>query len=420
MTDMAAAGSPNTDPQTLEMLAQSSDDLAVLVAVNPNASQQTLIWLSQRFPQAVLENPALDLHLLENPGFLSQLASPVWHHLLDQTEPPAFIFEAAAMSPDIHIRIKLAEHPKTPTSVLEQCEKNQSTRLQFRPPISRVADLLHALAKHPNASEYLIIKALPISLALDPMHLRRHPNAPTWLRHTLKKLFRSEPGIHAKHQDDLIRLGSFAAAVLVARYPHADRLVLDALARYRVGEKDLIQLGLVNNPNTAITTLERLCADQNREVRQLAHEAMLERGHIPHFFECSFCHPVVNWQYSGGLPPDLIPRLPVFKKEIPTAVIRDERDTFPIRDGVYALASLDLDVIKVVSINATVLIVCRWSWRMQPDAWEHPSARALVEAWAYKVDQRTDLCGMYFRMNPKLFRHLNPIHLATSHPRVVR
>ncbi|MDJ0592258.1 MAG: hypothetical protein QNJ72_20080 [Pleurocapsa sp. MO_226.B13] len=67
---------PETSEKNLAELIKSGDPtICQQVARHPNASPETLRELFRQFPQAVLSNPALDLLLLENPHFFSDLCS---------------------------------------------------------------------------------------------------------------------------------------------------------------------------------------------------------------------------------------------------------------------------------------------------------------------------------------------------------
>ena len=74
LTPEELARDPNTSLDILERLAKTSKDDLVLapVAENPNTSPELLIELFDRYPYQVLNNPALELILLEQPDIIEK------------------------------------------------------------------------------------------------------------------------------------------------------------------------------------------------------------------------------------------------------------------------------------------------------------------------------------------------------------
>lgn len=68
------AKNPNTPLKILKELAKTSKDEVVLAAVaeNPNTDAQLLIELFENYPYQVLNNPAIELILLEYPDLFER------------------------------------------------------------------------------------------------------------------------------------------------------------------------------------------------------------------------------------------------------------------------------------------------------------------------------------------------------------
>lgn len=70
----AVARNPRTPAQALEKLSHDADKVTrQAVAGNPNASADVLMRLGAQFPTQLLENPALDALVLENPSLFSEV-----------------------------------------------------------------------------------------------------------------------------------------------------------------------------------------------------------------------------------------------------------------------------------------------------------------------------------------------------------
>lgn len=90
--DRLIASSKRAGADTLKKLSHSSDDLTrECVTGNPNTPLETLNNLADEYPRAFLLNPAFDLMILENPGFLENLYESSLAKILEQKECPQSI-----------------------------------------------------------------------------------------------------------------------------------------------------------------------------------------------------------------------------------------------------------------------------------------------------------------------------------------
>ncbi len=114
----------DTSEKNLAELIKSGDPaICQQVARHLNASPETLRKLFFQFPQAVLSNSALDLLLLENPNFFTELytANP---NCFNETLL-SFYLDWAANYDDISIRYSIAIGIKTPQSILDKLAEDR-------------------------------------------------------------------------------------------------------------------------------------------------------------------------------------------------------------------------------------------------------------------------------------------------------
>ena len=81
-------------PALLRELAGNKDKLTrQAVASNPNTNKDTLLKLASEFPQEFLDNPILDLLLLENPNLLGEMPQNSLISLLKEVNVPISFFK---------------------------------------------------------------------------------------------------------------------------------------------------------------------------------------------------------------------------------------------------------------------------------------------------------------------------------------
>ncbi|PSF37859.1 hypothetical protein C7H19_07705 [Aphanothece hegewaldii CCALA 016] len=110
----------NADPDLLRELGSHSDTtVRKNVASNPNTPFDVLLKLAGQFPRQLLSNPVFDLLLLENPNFLSELSDSALRSLLKREDVPDLFLQWTANHQNITVRSAVVMNPKTPKTVLE-------------------------------------------------------------------------------------------------------------------------------------------------------------------------------------------------------------------------------------------------------------------------------------------------------------
>jgi hypothetical protein len=82
------AKDPNTAPSRLLELCGVHQRCRELIAKNPNTPLERLLHLWAEFPEAMLENPATDLLLLENPAAFAVAAAPILRAIFSLPNTP--------------------------------------------------------------------------------------------------------------------------------------------------------------------------------------------------------------------------------------------------------------------------------------------------------------------------------------------
>lgn len=116
------AQNANTEPELLIELATSEDFIIRQnVAANPNTPIKTLFSLGAEFPKELLNNPILNLLLLENPNLISEIPIATLRSLIKQDNvPELFIVECAERGADKELLLSMTVNPKTSRHVLEK------------------------------------------------------------------------------------------------------------------------------------------------------------------------------------------------------------------------------------------------------------------------------------------------------------
>lgn len=115
------AKNPNATPDLLKDLASSEDYLTRAgVTRNPNTPKNILLTLAYEFPQEFLGNSVIDLFLIEQPNFYTEI--PFWTlvNLLKQKNLPQWILLGAASHDNSVILRAVAKHPQTSQITLEK------------------------------------------------------------------------------------------------------------------------------------------------------------------------------------------------------------------------------------------------------------------------------------------------------------
>jgi hypothetical protein len=307
ITPQQEAKSESTRAKRLAELAEESTILARLVARNPSAPSDLLKWLGShndstvrkwvtshpgtppavlvklatQFPEQFLENPALDILLLENPNLLNELPIGARRSLVKREKCPTTFMEWLADDEDEGVQLSLAMNPTTPRFILDRLEKSQSSRVQSaakqhvrkrgtrarrQSDLAQLSKALAAECPDDRLQEKLRLLA-PWTVALsgddDPMR----QSLVDWVRWRLKaeglaQETRTPPSILAKLGGD----PSWLVRRWVGGNPSADSATLHQLA---CDANAKVRMHVASNPSTPPEVLDLLAKDRVLDVRKL-------------------------------------------------------------------------------------------------------------------------------------------------------
>ncbi len=164
------AKNPSADPELLRELTVSNDKVICEgVAGNPNTPTDVLLNLAELFPQQLLLNPVFLLLLLENPNLPVEISYWTLLKLLDQLEIPELFLANAANHRNSEILYAIARHPKTPITILEQIatRSKQDSRLGI------------CIAKRRDVTENILLKLTEHKSVTVRLYLAKHPKTPS-------------------------------------------------------------------------------------------------------------------------------------------------------------------------------------------------------------------------------------------------
>ena len=121
-TRLAAARNPLAPPQLLEKLSHDSEkSIRQAVAGNPNTPEKDLMRLGAQFPDELLENPALDVLLLENPSLLSALPEKTQTSIAKRdTCPPSVLGHLVEVGRGKGLLMSLIQNGGTPHEAIRK------------------------------------------------------------------------------------------------------------------------------------------------------------------------------------------------------------------------------------------------------------------------------------------------------------
>lgn len=190
---------PNTSAEELNQIAGTNNQLARLVAINPNANggllarlfktgdretlrsvaanpntpAKLLFTLAHRFPQEFFANPVVDLLPLENPDFIRGVPYFELLRLLQCPQIPLWFLTAASGRTDGRVLCAVASHPQATEEILSKliATQNSSVCLQLALRDNLSSDLLRQLTKVKAKGYYSRELTKKIRLAI-----LQHPN----------------------------------------------------------------------------------------------------------------------------------------------------------------------------------------------------------------------------------------------------
>jgi hypothetical protein len=200
-----------TPSPLLEEISKRAPSTAVLSSLlkNPNTPLAILLHWAQGSPKLFLENPALDLLLLEHPELFSRLSESALRVMCELPSAPAVVLVAASAFPSCHNA--LAQHRRLPVECIPALS------------LSRNLEVRRRIAQHPKTPpEQLRL------LAQDEHWLVRqeaalHANTPP---ETLALLRRCGGSYNLSRVEITGALSDSDAAALAAGGPWAHQLLL--------------------------------------------------------------------------------------------------------------------------------------------------------------------------------------------------
>lgn len=311
--DRAIASHPSASGELLTTLSHSKDKATrARVAANPATPPADLVRLGQQFPKEFLENPALDLLMLENPALLENIPQALLVRLLKSNRCPTDLLVWAARHAEEKVQLAVAMNAATPPQALEalsqsghvSARESASARMYLHPnalldpELAFVSAVKRRLASvcptdaieawrngdiglpqytslavgarlavaGVNLQALASAVRLPISvqrlLAVDSDRSVRQALAGSPF--TAPNLLRSL----SREQHRWLPFEGACVRAAVAANPKAPEEVLTALAQ---DEDSLVKLAVARNLQTPPETLKALSADQEHSVRSSAH-----------------------------------------------------------------------------------------------------------------------------------------------------
>ncbi len=120
-------------PDLLEQLSYHNDTIVrKWVCAHANTPPEALARLGGQFPQQLLDNPALDFMILENPNLLRELPQAAKTSMLKRQTCPASFIELMAqdMGGQEGMQMAIAMNPNTPAHVIQKLKKSYYTKVE--------------------------------------------------------------------------------------------------------------------------------------------------------------------------------------------------------------------------------------------------------------------------------------------------
>lgn len=147
----AVAGNERTLPEILEKLSHDSDKaVRRAVATNPNSPAKALMRLGAQFPKELLENPALDTLVLENPNLFAEVPEATLAAIAKREGCPTEVLGYLARAGHgLGLLGSLLQNAKTPRDAVQYLYEASTSRLaeQFQTPENSIGRV-KGFAKH--------------------------------------------------------------------------------------------------------------------------------------------------------------------------------------------------------------------------------------------------------------------------------
>jgi hypothetical protein len=125
------AKNPSTPLHLLKTLSTSSDEmLCFAVTQNPSTPKTILFKLGERFPRALMQNPVLELFLLEDAGLL-QWPEKTLFALLSLRELSPDFLEMMSGAASVVVRQRVAMHENTSLATLQRLVRDEEKEVHL-------------------------------------------------------------------------------------------------------------------------------------------------------------------------------------------------------------------------------------------------------------------------------------------------
>ena len=304
---------PDATSAELDKLVKTgTKEVKKKIALHPNTSPKTLIELFPNCPEQVLNNPALDLILLENPDFLEQLCKS-YDYIYSLAKLPTFFVEWAVNHPQQSIRSLIADNHYIPIDDLQKlahdvgykvrisvasnvCISNRNFEWRYgESATNRTVNL------HPDAALKIICQLAQDKYFNVRYVVANNTGTPSYIIEQLS--FDPHPSV----RNAVARNSKVSEEVLRRLVKDKDPTVVEAVARNLSIPHDLMEIcaasknkkirySVAENPKATKSILIKLASDVDTIVRQevannsntppeiieqLAREGIIKGGEIP-------------------------------------------------------------------------------------------------------------------------------------------
>lgn len=126
------AENENTSGDRLAELAQISNELARIVAKNPNAPTEVLWKLGARFPQQLLDNPIFSLLFQEKQNLVDEIPFYTLYSLCTLEKIPVYLQEQLMQPQNLRLREEVAWHWNTSANILEWLALDNDAKVRWK------------------------------------------------------------------------------------------------------------------------------------------------------------------------------------------------------------------------------------------------------------------------------------------------
>ena len=347
---------PDTTAEELaELIKTGNANVCQQVAQHPNTSPKTLKSLFVNFPVEVLNNPVIDLLLLENTNFFTELYSSNSSCFKIFTLPLFYLEWAIDNINYAWIRSYIAESIKTPLSILDKLALDKESAVRS------------CVASNPNISENIVDRLAKDKDTNVRSAVASNKNTPEYI---LEKL--------AEDRDIYVVCN-------VANNLSTSLETLEKLSQHQaIG----IRKNVANNPNISLKIMKRLVEDSEDSVKT----ALAANKKIPSSLLNELADSVLNNKYNIGIASSILynPNITPELKQKLYSFYQENKEKFKLSPKFYFNAIKHYTDLEMKRVNWTkeigrdhLLITYGKRSRL------HLTDSELVEFWHYLMDLPT-------------------------------